>query len=205
MKVYVCDDYEIPRVGIALILEAQKINVVGRGSPVAMMNQVPALKPAVVVIRDSQDHVSAMKTVCRKLPTTAFLMITGSGAVSTMDALAAGVRGVADVSVSVDSLVLAIHTIAGGHVWIDDQSASGMRERITNGPPPDALDGLSDMERKAAELLAQGLSNKEIASRLYVAEKTVKNYISKILLKLDVRNRQQAALIVRGYARESVG
>ena len=125
-------------------------------------------------------------------------MITGSGAVTTMDALAAGVRGVADVSVSVDSLVLALHTIAGGHVWIDDQSASGMRERITNGPPPDALDGLSDMERKAAELLAQGLSNKEIASRLYVADKTVKNYISKILLKLDVRNRQQAALIVRG-------
>lgn len=198
---YVVDDNELSRTGLELILSARGIDVLGTGVAVAAINRIPALKPAVVLVRNTTSGLAVMTSVIRKPPPVpAFLMLAGARprqgehTVPTLDALTCGVQGVADISVSTDDLVLALATIAAGHMWIDAPAADGMREHIAKGPAAGPLDGLSAMEIMVGDLLTKGMSNRDIAAELHVAEKTVKNYMSRILRALHVDNRTEAAL-----------
>lgn len=195
VKVYVCDDHELFRDGLALVLTGRGIDT-DTGPPIAAINRVPALKPDVVIVRDQAEHLTVVTSIHKRCP-AAFLMINGRGDVSTMDAISAGVTGVADAGITVDRLVLALETVAGGAMWIDDQCAVGMRDRVTNGIPTQPLDTLNPMERKVADLLMAGMTNRQIAAELYIAEKTAKNYTSKVMQRLDVPNRTAAAIRIR--------
>jgi len=202
LRVFLIDDHDIVRKGVRALLESEgDIQIVGEASTLADARRLlPVLQPRVVVL-DTQLPDGSGIDLCRELrslsPDSRALVLTlDDTEESIVAAMHAGAVGYVLKQVEAGSLLSAVRTIASGHSLIDPVLARRMitwMEQATDAPAE--LAGLTDQQLRILSLLAEGLTNKEIGSRLYLAEKTVKNHVTRILAKLGVQRRTQAALL----------
>jgi len=200
IAVFLLDDHEIVRRGVKEVLEAEPdITVVGEaGTASSALARIPALKPDVAVLDvrlPDGDGVSVCRDIRSKLPEVACLMLTSYGDDEALfDAIMAGAAGYVLKQIRGTDLVGAVRTVASGESMLDPEAASRvmkrMREQATRSDP---LAGLTDQERRILELIGEGLTNRQIGERMFLAEKTVKNYVSALFAKLGMERRAQAA------------
>jgi DNA-binding NarL/FixJ family response regulator len=203
IPVFLLDDHEIVRRGVRDMLESEgDITVVGEaGTAAAALARIPALRPEVAVLDVRLPYGDGV-TVCReirsRMPTVACLMLTSfADDDALMDAVMAGAAGYVLKQIRGSDLVGAVRTVATGQSMLDPQAAGQLMARLRgqSGQParPDPLARLTPQERRVLELIGGGLTNRQIGERIYLAEKTVKNYISALFAKLGMERRTQAA------------
>jgi len=200
IRVFLLDDHEIVRRGVKDMLEAESdITVIGEaGTAESGLARIPALMPDVAVL-DVRLPDGDGVTVCREIrsrhPEVACLMLTSFGDDEALfDAIMAGAAGYVLKQIRGADLVGAVRTVASGESMLDPEAASKvmarMREQAVKSDP---LAGLTPQERKILELIGEGLTNRQIGLRMYLAEKTVKNYVPGLFAKLRMERRTQAA------------
>jgi DNA-binding NarL/FixJ family response regulator len=200
IRVFLLDDHEVVRRGVAALLEAEDdIEIAGEAATAAhALARIPAVRPDVAILDVRLPDGNGV-TVCREirsqLPNLPCLMLTSfSDEEALFDALMAGAAGYVLKQIHGADLVTAVRTIASGQSLLDPHSTAQMLHRIRQRQNrDDPLGALSDQERQILELIGEGLTNRQIGERLYLAEKTVKNYVSHLFTKLDMRRRTQAA------------
>ena len=198
--VFLVDDHEIVRRGVRDLLESQPdIVVVGEaGTAEAALADIPALRPDVAVLDvrlPDGDGVSVCREIRSQAPAVGCLMLTSFGDDEALfDAIMAGAAGYVLKQIRGTDLIGAIRAVAAGQSLIDPKAASRvmdqMRDRARGADP---LATLTTPETKILELIGKGLTNRQIGERLFLAEKTVKNYVSSIFVKLGMERRTQAA------------
>jgi two-component system response regulator DevR len=205
IRVFLLDDHEVVRRGVHdLLNDEPDITVVGEAATVEQaLIRVPALRPQVAVL-DVRLPDGDGVTVCRELrsqmPELACLMLTSfDDEEALLDSIMAGASGYVLKQIKGSDLVSAVRTVAAGQSLLDPSATARLMARLRQGqepePAPDALPGLTDREREILALIGEGLTNRQIGQRLFLAEKTVKNHISRLLAKLGVERRIQAAVI----------
>ncbi|KUN74117.1 LuxR family transcriptional regulator [Streptomyces canus] len=205
IRVFLLDDHEVVRRGVHdLLNDEPDITVVGEAATVEQaLIRVPALRPQVAVL-DVRLPDGDGVTVCRELrsqmPELACLMLTSfDDEEALLDSIMAGASGYVLKQIKGSDLVSAVRTVAAGQSLLDPSATARLMARLRQGqepePEPDALPGLTDREREILALIGEGLTNRQIGQRLFLAEKTVKNHISRLLAKLGVERRIQAAVI----------
>jgi DNA-binding NarL/FixJ family response regulator len=200
IRVFLLDDHEIVRRGVRDVLEAEPdITVVGEaGTAASALARIPALAPDVAVLDvrlPDGDGVSVCRDIRSAMPQVACLMLTSfSGDDALFDAIMAGAAGYVMKQIRGSDLVGAIRTVAAGGSLLDPGAAGQVMARMRDqAARADPLAGLSAQERKILELIGEGLTNRQIGERMFLAEKTVKNYVSGLFAKLGMERRTQAA------------
>jgi DNA-binding NarL/FixJ family response regulator len=200
IKVFLLDDHEIVRLGVRDLLEAESdITVVGEASTASSaLARIPALRPDVAVLDvrlPDGDGVSVCRDIRSRMPEVACLMLTSFGDDEALfDAIMAGAAGYVLKQIRGTDLVGAVRTVASGRSLLDPEAASRVMARMRDqSSKSDPLAGLTGQERKILELIGEGLTNRQIGGRLFLAEKTVKNYVSALFAKLGMERRTQAA------------
>jgi DNA-binding NarL/FixJ family response regulator len=199
ITVFLLDDYEVVRRGMRDLLAGERdITVVGEAGTVASaLARVPDLRPRVAVLDvrlPDGDGVSACREIRSAFPGTVCLMLTSYGDDQALfRAVIAGAAGYVLKETAGSDLVSAVRTVASGGSMLDAGMAQRMLRRLREQPAADPLSALSDQEKRVLQLIGEGLTNREIAERMSLAEKTVKNYVSSLLTKLGVQRRTQAA------------
>jgi len=198
--VFLLDDHEIVRRGVHDLLEAEPdITVVGEaGTAAAALARIPAIKPDVAILDvrlPDGDGVSVCREIRSRMPEVACLMLTSFGDDEALfDAIMAGASGYVLKQIRGTDLVGAVRTIASGQSLLDPEAASRVMRRMRDqAHRSDPLSGLTEQERRILELIGEGLTNRQIGERLFLAEKTVKNYVSALFAKLGMERRTQAA------------
>ncbi|SDC25073.1 two component transcriptional regulator, LuxR family [Sanguibacter gelidistatuariae] len=199
---YLLDDHEIVRRGIKGLLEAEgDIEVVGEsGSAQAAMRQVPSLCPDVAVLDVRLQDGSGIE-VCRELHSSApgvhtLILTSYDDDEALFAAIMAGASGYLLKVIAGSDVVSAVRSVSKGQSLIDPTLMSRVLERLRRGPVHEPeLASLSEQERKVLTLIAEGRTNRQIASQMFLSEKTVKNYVSSILTKLGLESRTQAAVL----------
>jgi two-component system response regulator DevR len=201
VRVFLLDDHEVVRRGISDLLDSEPdLEVVGEaGTAREALARIPALRPNVAVLDvrlPDGDGVTVCREIRSQMPEVACLMLTSfADDEALFDAIMAGAAGYILKQVRGNDLVSAIRTVASGGSMLDSKAASQVMERLRDGAErKDPLAGLSDQERRILDLIGEGLTNRQIGDRLYLAEKTVKNYVSSLLSKLGMERRVQAAV-----------
>jgi len=143
------------------------------------------------------DGVSVCRDIRSKMPEVACLMLTSFGDDEALfDAIMAGAAGYVLKQIHGTDLVDAVRRVAAGQSLLDPAITTRVLERIRNGvEQPRELKSLTEQERRILEYVAEGLTNREIAGKMFLAEKTVKNYVSSVLAKLGLERRTQAAVL----------
>ena len=198
--VFLLDDHEIVRRGLRNLLTAEDdIEVVGEaGTASSALSQIPALQPQVAVLDvrlPDGDGISVCRELRAASPEVACLMLTSFGDdQALLGAIMAGAAGYLLKQTCGSDLVSAVRTVAAGQSTLDAHASqrvmARLRQRMTTVDPVAALSG---QEKRVLELVAEGLTNRQIADNMYLAEKTVKNYVSSVLSKLGMQRRTQAA------------
>jgi DNA-binding NarL/FixJ family response regulator len=211
IRVFLCDDHEVVRRGVKDMLEADgDITVVGEAASVAeALARVPALEPQVAVLDvrlPDGSGVTACRELRSKLPDLACLMLTSFADDEAMlDAIMAGAQGFVLKQIKGSDLVGAVRTVAAGGSLLDPTATRRVMERLrSHGETQDKLSGLSEQERRVLDLIGEGLTNRQIGERMFLAEKTVKNYVSNVLAKLGLERRTQAAILAHEAARQTI-
>ena len=207
IRVFLLDDHEVVRRGLADLLQAggdpagEVIEVVGEsGSAVEATHRIPALRPDVMIL-DARLPDGSGIDVCRDVravdPTIRGLILTSyEDDEALFAAIMAGAAGYVLKQIRGTDLVDAIRRVAAGQSLLDPAVTAQVLERIRTGiEEPRELKSLTDQERRILEYIAEGLTNHEIAQRMYLADKTVKNYVSSVLAKLGLERRTQAAVL----------
>ncbi|MDX2530957.1 response regulator transcription factor [Streptomyces europaeiscabiei] len=205
IRVFLLDDHEVVRRGVHdLLNDEPDITVIGEAANVEQaLVRVPALRPQVAVL-DVRLPDGDGVTVCRELrsqmPELACLMLTSfDDEEALLDSIMAGASGYVLKQIQGSDLVSAVRTVAAGQSLLDPSATARLMARLRQDQQPeeepDALPGLTTREREILALIGEGLTNRQIGQRLYLAEKTVKNHISRLLAKLGVERRIQAAVI----------
>ena len=201
IKVFLVDDHEIVRRGLVDLLEEDpELTVVGEAGGVASaMARIPALRPDVAVLDvrlPDGNGIELCRELLSKLEGLRCLILTSfTDEQAMMDAILAGASGYVVKDIKGMELARAIKEVGSGRSLLDNRAAAALMARLrnsteTNGP----LASLTDQERKLLDLLGEGLTNRQIAERMFLAEKTVKNYVSRLLTKLGLERRTQAAV-----------
>ncbi|WP_243059115.1 response regulator transcription factor [Nocardioides sp. SR21] len=202
IRVYLLDDHEVVRQGLRALLEsAGGIEVVGEsGSAEDAAHRIPALRPHVAVLDARLPDGSGIE-VCRTVravdPSIQALILTSyDDDEALFAAIMAGAAGYVLKEIKGRDLISAIRQVAEGKSLIDPSLTARVLERVRNPPrtAPELAD-LTEQELKLLELIAEGLTNRQIGERMFLAEKTVKNYVSSILAKLGLERRTQAAVL----------
>jgi DNA-binding NarL/FixJ family response regulator len=200
LKVFLLDDHEVVRAGIRGLLETdESIEVVGEASTAdEALRRVPAVAPDVAVLDvrlPDGDGVEVCRELRSRMPELRCLMLTSFADDDALfAAIMAGASGYVLKQIRGHDLVSVIKRVGAGESLIDPALTKRVLERLREGPAKDEkLERLSDQERKVLDLVAEGLTNRQIAERLYLAEKTVKNYVSNMLAKLGMGRRSEAA------------
>ncbi len=198
--VFLLDDHEIVRRGVRELLEAEPdIEVVGEaGTAESALARIPALRPDVAVLDvrlPDGDGVSVCREIRSRLPEVACLMLTSFGDDEALfDAIMAGAAGYVLKQIRGTDLVGAVRAVASGQSLLDPEAASRVMRRMRDrAGRSDPLAGLTGQERRILELIGEGLTNRQIGERMFLAEKTVKNYVSGLFAKLGMERRTQAA------------
>ncbi|HUJ07906.1 MAG TPA: response regulator transcription factor [Streptosporangiaceae bacterium] len=200
IRVFLLDDHEIVRRGVRELLEAEPdIVVVGEaGTASSALARIPALRPNVAVLDvrlPDGDGVSVCRDIRSRMPEVACLMLTSFGDDEALfDAIMAGAAGYVLKQIRGTDLVGAVRTVASGRSLLDPEAAARVMARMRDqSRRSDPLAALTGQERKILELIGEGLTNRQIGERLFLAEKTVKNYVSALFAKLGMERRTQAA------------
>jgi DNA-binding NarL/FixJ family response regulator len=199
VTVFLLDDHEVVRRGVRDLLESEgDITVVGEASTAAeALARVPALRPQVAVLDvrlPDGDGVTVCRELRSRLPDLAALMLTSfADDEALFDAIMAGAAGYVLKQVRGADILDAVRTVAAGGSLLDPATTARVMQRLREPPTADPLAGLSEQERRVLELIGEGLTNRQIGERLFLAEKTVKNYVSNLLAKLGMQRRTQAA------------
>jgi DNA-binding NarL/FixJ family response regulator len=198
--VFLLDDHEIVRRGVRELLEAEPdIIVVGEaGTAASALARIPALRPDVAVLDvrlPDGDGVTVCRDIRSTMPEVACLMLTSFGDDEALfDAIMAGAAGYVLKQIRGTDLVGAVRTVASGQSLLDPEAASRVMRRMRDQTArADPLAALTGQERRILELIGDGLTNRQIGERMYLAEKTVKNYVSALFAKLGMERRTQAA------------
>ena len=203
VRVFLVDDHEVVRRGVADLLESEPgVRVVGEaGTAREALARVPAAEPDVVVLDvrlPDGDGVTVCRDLRSRMPDLACLMLTSFADDEALyDAILAGAAGYVLKQVRGTDLVEAVLTVAAGGSMLDPRAAARVMERLRSEAhhEPDPLAQLTDQERRIIGLIGHGLTNRQIGSELFLAEKTVKNYVSSIFAKLGLERRAQAAVL----------
>ncbi|MFD9126614.1 response regulator [Kitasatospora sp. NPDC059571] len=203
VRVFLLDDHEVVRRGVHDLLDAEPgLTVIGEAATVEQaLARVPALKPDVAIL-DMRLPDGNGVTVCRELrsrmPDLACLILTSfDDEEALLDSIMAGAAGYVLKQISGTDLVSAVRTVASGQSMLDASATTRLMARLRGDTAPPAADlpRLTEREQEILALIGEGLTNRQIGQRLYLAEKTVKNHISRLLAKLGVERRVQAAVI----------
>jgi two-component system response regulator DevR len=200
VRVALLDDHEVVRAGLRELIEAEDdLEVVGEmGTAAEAITRIPALRPDVAVLDvrlPDGDGVEVCREVRSRHPEVACLMLTSYvDDEALFDAVMAGAAGFLLKEIRAADIVGAIRTVAGGGSLLDPKATQRVLDRIRNGDKDDQrLSVLTERERTIFDLIGEGLTNRQIADRVHLAEKTVKNYVSNILMKMGMERRTQAA------------
>jgi DNA-binding NarL/FixJ family response regulator len=204
IRVFLLDDHEVVRRGVRDLLETHDdITVVGEaGSAEEARNRIPICRPHVAVL-DVQLPDGTGIEVCRDVrsdhPEIHCLMLTSfADDQALLDSVMAGASGYVLKQIRGSELVDDVRKVASGQSLLDPAAVKRMIDRLnagsTAGGGDPRLQGLSPQERRILDLLAEGLTNREIGERMFLAEKTVKNYVSNLLMKLGMKRRTEAAV-----------
>jgi two-component system, NarL family, response regulator DevR len=202
IRVFLLDDHEIVRRGLRDLLEAEDdLAVVGESDSASEAERmIPILRPDVAVL-DARlpdgSGIDVCRTIRSKDPSIRALILTSYDDEQALFAsIMAGAAGYVLKQVRSQDLVEAIRTVARGKSLLDPAVTADMLDRLQSEPEePDELASLTDREKDILALIAEGLTNKQIGQRLFIAEKTVKNYVSSLLGKLGLERRTQAAVL----------
>lgn len=202
ISVYLLDDHEIVRRGLrGLLAEEGDIDVVGESATArAALREIPVLRPHVAVLDVRLPDGSGIE-VCRELrssvPETHALILTSYDDDDALfAAIMAGASGYLLKVIAGQDVVAAVRRVRAGQSLIDPALTSRVLQRVRQGAAHEpALASLSEQEHKVLTLIAEGQTNRQIASHMFLSEKTVKNYVSSILTKLGLESRTQAAVL----------
>jgi len=207
VTVVLVDDHEVVRRGVRDLLDADPdIEVVGEaGTYAEALARIPALRPTLAVLDVRLPDGNGVE-LCRELRTTMpelrVLMLTSfSDDEALFDAIMAGAAGYVLKQIRGDDLLDAVKAVGAGQSLLDPALTARVLDRLRNPPIEDPrLASLTEQERKILELIAEGLTNREIGERMFLAEKTVRNYVSSVLGKLGMARRTQAAVYAASLA-----
>lgn len=202
IRVYLVDDHEVVRRGVASLIESDEtITVIGQaGDATTALREILELRPDVVILDNHLPDGTGVD-VCREMravdPTIRGLILTtydDPEAISS--AILAGASGYVLKRIEGNSLISGIRLIAGGHSLIDPTVATRVVEQMEMQKQSlDVICELTPQQRKIFFLIAEGMTNRQIADRLFLAEKTVKNHVTGLLSRLGLQHRTQAALL----------
>jgi two-component system, NarL family, response regulator DevR len=203
IRVFLLDDHEVVRRGLVALLEATgEIEVVGEsGSALEAARRIPAFRPDVAVL-DARLPDGSGIDVCRDVRSAdpeikALILTSYQDDEALFSAIMAGAAGYVLKQIKGTDLVDAIRRVAAGQSLLDPAVTQQVLERIRHGADsePEELKALTAQERRILELIAEGMTNRQIGETLFLAEKTVKNYVSSLLAKLGLERRTQAAIL----------
>ncbi|MET7967505.1 response regulator transcription factor [Micromonospora sp. NPDC005305] len=202
IRVFLLDDHEVVRRGLADLLQSSgDIEVVGEsGSAQEASRRIPALRPDVAIL-DARLPDGNGIDVCRDIRAVdssikGLILTSYEDDEALFAAIMAGAAGYVLKQIRGTDLVDAVRRVAAGQSLLDPAITTRVLERIRSGvEQPRELKSLTEQERRILEYVAEGLTNREIAGRMFLAEKTVKNYVSSVLAKLGLERRTQAAVL----------
>ncbi|MBR7190798.1 MULTISPECIES: response regulator transcription factor [Gordonia] len=202
IRVFLVDDHEIVRRGLVELLDSvSDVEVVGEAASVAQaLARIPAVSPDVAVLDVRLPDGNGIE-LCRELLSRVdglrCLMLTSlTDDEAMMDAILAGASGYVIKDITGLELARAIAEVGAGRSLLDNRAAAALMDRLRarQDAAEPADDGLSEQDRTLLALLGEGLTNRQIAARMHLAEKTVKNYVSRLLGRLGMERRTQAAV-----------
>jgi DNA-binding NarL/FixJ family response regulator len=203
IRIFLVDDHEIVRRGVADLFEdEQDLEIVGEAATVTeALARIPTVQVDVAVLDVRMPDGNGVE-LCRDLrsqkPELRCLILTSySDDEALLNAIMAGASGFVLKQVLGNDLISAVRRVGAGESLLDAKTTEALMKRIRQGKDSDGgpLAGLTDQERAVFDLIGEGLTNRQIASRLFLAEKTVKNYVSHLLAKLGMQRRTQAAVL----------
>ncbi|MEV6104710.1 response regulator transcription factor [Streptomyces sp. NPDC051940] len=206
IRVFLLDDHEVVRRGLRDLLDGEPdIEVVGEAAGAAQaLARGPALRPHVAVLDvrlPDGDGISVCRELRSRMPDLVCLMLTSfDDDDALLDAIMAGASGYVLKQIKGSDLVSAVRTVASGQSMLDPATTARLMSSLRGGeaepePASEVLAALSPREREILALIGEGLTNRQIGKQLYLSEKTVKNHISRLLAKLGVERRIQAAVL----------
>jgi DNA-binding NarL/FixJ family response regulator len=199
IRVFLLDDHEVVRRGVRELLEAEEdMTVVGEaGTAEEALARIPATRPDVAVLDvrlPDGDGVSVCREIRSRRPDVQCLMLTSfADDEALFSAIMAGAAGYVLKQVKGIDLVEGVRRVGRGESLLDPSVTRRVLERL-RAPADDELSSLTDQERRILDLIAEGHTNRQIAEHMYLAEKTVKNYVSNLLAKLGMSRRTEAAV-----------
>jgi DNA-binding NarL/FixJ family response regulator len=210
IRVFLLDDHEVVRRGVAELLAVEPdLHVVGEASTAAeAVARAPAARPDVAVLDvrlPDGDGITVCRELRSRLPELRCLMLTSfSDDDALFDAIMAGASGYVLKQIRGSDLVGAVRTVASGQSLLDPRATARVLDRMRSAAArtDDPLAALTEQERTVLELIGEGLTNREIGERMFLAEKTVKNYVSHLLAKLGMQRRTQAAILATELRRQ---
>ena len=210
VKVFLVDDHEVVRRGLAGLLASDpELEIVGEAGSVSEAKaRIPALKPDVVVLDVRLPDGNGIE-LCRDLVSEhsdlRCLMLTSFTSDEAMlEAILAGASGYVVKDIKGMELAQAIKEVGAGKSLLDNRAAAALMAKLRGAAErEDPLSGLTEQERTLLTLLSEGLTNRQIAARMFLAEKTVKNYVSRLLAKLGMERRTQAAVFASKLGQQS--
>jgi len=208
-RVFLLDDHEVVRKGLRDLLEEEAdMEVVGEaGTAADALVRIPLCAPDVAVLDvrlPDGDGVAVCREVRSAMPELACLMLTSfADDEALLAAIMAGASGYILKEIRTNDLVASVRKVAAGESLLDPAMTKRVMDRLQAGPVLDKrLASLSDQERRTLDLIALGKTNRQIAEEMYLAEKTVKNYVSNLLSKLGMSRRTEAAVFAVKTAQE---
>lgn len=206
VSVFLVDDHEVVRRGLIDLLGADPaLRVVGQAGSVAeALAEIPVAKPDVAVLDvrlPDGNGIELCRDLLATMPDLRCLMLTSFTSDEAMlDAILAGASGYVVKDIKGMELAQAIKDVGAGRSLLDNRAAAALMAKLRSAAESptsdDPLSGLTEQERVLLSLIGEGLTNKQIAARMFLAEKTVKNYVSRLLAKLGMERRTQAAVFV---------
>ncbi|MFC9980672.1 response regulator [Gordonia sp. NPDC127522] len=202
IRVFLVDDHEIVRRGLVELLDSvSDVEVVGEAATVAQaLARIPAVSPDVAVLDvrlPDGNGIELCRELLSKVDGLRCLMLTSlTDDEAMMDAILAGASGYVIKDITGMELAQAIAEVGAGRSLLDNRAAAALMDRLRarQDAAEPADDGLSEQDRTLLALLGEGLTNRQIAARMHLAEKTVKNYVSRLLGRLGMERRTQAAV-----------
>ncbi len=200
VRVFLVDDHEVVRVGVSALIDAEEdMEVVGEAGTVTdALRRIDMAKPDVALLDVRLPDGTGVE-LCRDIrsshPEVACIMLTShSDDEALFSSILAGASGYLLKGVKVDELIDAIRKVANGMSLLDSSVTNRVLDRLrTPGKDDEPVMRLSKQEKKILELITDGKTNREIAEAMFLAEKTVKNYVSNLLAKLGMSHRSEAA------------
>nr|WP_064572003.1 response regulator transcription factor [Gordonia sp. LAM0048] len=203
IRVFLVDDHEIVRRGLVELLDSvADVEVVGEAASVAQaLARIPAVSPDVAVLDvrlPDGNGVELCRDLLSRVDGLRCLMLTSltDDDDAMMDAILAGASGYVIKDITGMELARAITDVGAGRSLLDNRAAAALMDRLRARQDAEKPvdDGLSEQDRTLLALLGEGLTNRQIAARMHLAEKTVKNYVSRLLSRLGMERRTQAAV-----------